>query len=761
MKKLYITVLLCMVQISLFAQYKITILDKETNEPVAYSNVYYPDSKTGTLANEKGVFALTTTKKSMLIQISSAGYKTLLETLKLDTGELTLFLEPSIHRLQEIVISEEGSKLQGENVLNVEKVSLNNNSEIQGLSLSEKLSKVPGVSNFSTGAGIGKPVIRGLGGNRVAVFSQGIRIENQQWGDEHGLGLDENGYEEVEIIKGPASLLYGSDALGGVLYFSDERYARENSIEAVLTSEFNTNTNGWRNTGGGKFSSEKFHWNAFGGYTTHKDYKDGNNDFVNNSRFQTGDFKTSFGYTTDKYTSFLKYSFLKEKYGLTESPDSASIYENGRTPEMPYQDLVTHLISSENTFFFSNESKLKVDLGYVFNNRTEFEEHEHEEEIHSTDEDSQNAKDAALDMSLGTLSYNAKWYSPKLKDHWTLIAGSQGMYQTNVNHGEEVLIPNAITADMGLFVTSDFYYAEKSYWQIGARVDGRHIKGQEHGAMDEEAYIPEFSQTYAAFNFSTGIYQPLGKRISLRANLASGYRAPNMFELLSNGLHEGTNHYEIGNPDLKTENCYQADVALTYKTEHLDLFANPYFNYIRNYIYLEPSGEIENDMPVYYYAQSDAYLYGGEAGFHFHPHPLDWLHLDGAYSSTFGQDNHHNDLPLIPSQKIDVTVRANFSGKKVLRNFFVYLQNQYSFAQNHIADYEISTGAYNLLNAGVGFEFRFNKQKLLLNIAATNLFNETYYDHLSRYKTEGIYNIGRNVNIRLTIPLEWEIGKEN
>ncbi|WP_158648534.1 TonB-dependent receptor, partial [Candidatus Symbiothrix dinenymphae] len=181
-------------------------------------------------------------------------------------------------------------------VANFTKLNWTNRAEISGLSLSQKLAGVAGISNLSTGTGIGKPVIRGLSGNRIAVFAQGTRIENQQWGDEHGLGLDENGYEQVEIIKGPASLLYGSDALGGVLYFSDALYAKGNSLEGTFGSEYNSNTNGWRNTGASKLSKNCFHWNAFGGYTTHEDYRDGNHDAVPNSRFHTGDFKTSLGY---------------------------------------------------------------------------------------------------------------------------------------------------------------------------------------------------------------------------------------------------------------------------------------------------------------------------------------------------------------------------------------------------------------------------------------------------------------------------------
>ena len=642
--------------------------------------------------------------------------------------------------LEEVVISANRSKLQGENVLNVERISLKNNSEVHGLSLAQKLTNMPGVNNFSTGTGIGKPVIRGMSGNRIAVFSQGIRIENQQWGDEHGLGIDENGYEQVEIIKGPASLLYGSDALGGVIYFADERYAKSNSTEAVVNSEYQSNTNGWRNTGAFKVSKNQWHWNFFGGYDTNEDYSDGNGKVVNNSRFHTGNFKTVWGFTGEKYIASLKYSYLNEQYGLVDSSEVASNVTAGkRQPDYPYQNLTTHLISSENTYFFENESKLKIDLGYLFNNRKELEE--------STENDKAN-----LDMNLGTFSYNVQWYSPRWNNRWMMIAGTQGMYQTNSNDGNERLIPDAITVDAGLYALSDFYYNDKSYWQIGIRADNRHINGKPYGNKGEEGYFPKFSKDYTAFVFSTGIYHQISKTLSLRSNLASGYRAPTMFELLSNGVHEGTYRYETGNSALKIENSYQADISLNYKAQHLELFLDPYLNYIRNYIYLQPTEEVIDNLPVYQYVQDHSFLYGGEAGFHFHPHPWDWLHFSGSYSNTFGQDSKRNYLPLMPSQKLNGIIRVSFSENKFLQSFSAYLQDQYSFAQNFTASYEKPTPAYNLVNAGLTFEWRIDKQPVSFNCVIDNIFNETYYDHLSRYKQYGIYDVGRNWRLQLSLP---------
>lgn len=733
-------------EMTAFAQTQIRVLDKENNLPIAYASIYYPDTKTGTVTDTLGQFNVNFTMPQVLVQVSATGYQTFLKHISLNEGGQVIYLQPSTYELKEVIISGNISRLQGENVMSVEKLTISNGS-LQGLSLADKLASIAGIDNLSTGAGIGKPVIRGLSGNRIAVFSQGVRLENQQWGDEHGLGLDENGYERVEIIKGPASLLYGSDALGGVLYFVDERYAKSNSVEASLSSEFTDNTLGFRNNAAFKLSKKRLHWNLFGGYATHRDYRDGNNDFVPNSRFNTGNLKTVLGYTGNKFTTSLKYSFLNEKYGLTEvheheeEEEHEEVYKNGRKPLIPYQDLTTHIISTENTFFFDNSSKLRIDVGYLFNNRKEFEEEHEQEEEPETHEH----EEAALNMNLHTLSYSAKWYSPQWNERWTLTAGSQGMVQNNSNHGEEILIPNASTYDFGVFAMTDFHYTQKAYWQLGVRFDTRYISSE------------AFDKPYYSFNFSTGIYQPITRGLSFRLNLSSGFRVPNMYELLSDGIHHGTNRYEIGNTGLKTENSYQIDASLNYNNKHIEFFINPYFNYIRNYIYLQPTADRIDNIPVFNYTQTGAYLYGGEAGFHLHPHPWDWLHIEGSYGSTFGQDTRYNYLALMPSQKINTMVSTNFSFEKALKKFSVYVQNQYSFAQNRIADNETPTSDYNLLNAGFMLEFGIKAQKIQLNVSVNNLLNETYYDHLSRYKVDGIYNMGRSFNAKLLILLSGKL----
>jgi len=725
------------------AQYNATVLDANTNAPIPYANVYFPDSKTGTSTDTLGHFTLNTTKQEVLLQVSCIGYKTYLQILTLTNKDITIRLEPSQHQLQEITVSACGSHLQGENVMNVEQVSIGSIAN-SGVSLTDKLTSIAGVDNMSTGLGIGKPLIRGLGANRIAIYANGMRMETQQWGDEHGLGVGEEGFEQVEVIKGAASLLYGSDALGGVIFFAEEPHAKQNSIEAKAASEYNTNTNGWHNTAKLKLSTNRWHYNIYAGLTNHGNYHDGNNTEIDNSAFNTKDFKTSLSYSGNKIISSLNYSYLNECFGLTEAEEedakrlfttSKSLFGNMNAP---FQRLNTHIISTENTFLLPKSANIKLNAGFMSNQRQEYED----------------ANEAALDMMLNTASYNLRLQLPKF-NKLSLIFGSQGMYQTNRNAGEETLIPNATTAEAGLYSMAEYSYKNDSYLQFGARIDVRKISTSDI-VKDDSVFRSAFEHSYPAFSVSTGVYHTLNSYFTLRATAATGFRCPNTFELSSYGVHEGTYRFETGNPNLNTEKTYQFDVSLDYHSEHVKFAINPFINHINDYIFLNPSNETMDNLPVYYYRQTNALLYGGEAALHFHPHALHWLHFETSYNCVFGRDSQNDFLPLMPAQKIKAEVSATFSFSKIKQLAF-YLQNVYAFPQRQVSAFETPSADYDIVNAGITMSFRALNQTISLDISVTNLFNVRYFEYTSRYRTIGIANAGRNLMFRLSIPLKFNL----
>lgn len=641
--------------------------------------------------------------------------------------------QDSVHKnkpfvLDEIIVSTAFNKIQSQNVMKVEHENIKSLQQKGTATLIEGLATIPGVSQVSTGTSIGKPVIRGLSGNRVLVYSQGVRMENQQFGDEHGLGLNDAGIESVEVIKGPASLLYGSDALGGVLYFNPEKFAPANTFQANFNQKLFSNTLGSNSSLGLKTSTENWKFLARGSYNTHSDYKIADGDRVTNTRYQETDFKTGIGYSNSKFSNVFRYNFNKLDLGIPEEGIAEQTIT--KNTSFPKQGVFNHLLSLNNIFFFE-KSKLDIDLGYIDNDRSEF-----------TD-----SNIASLHMQLKTFNYDAKYHLPKFGKLESII-GIQGMHQTNANSGEEYLIPDASTNDFGVFGTGNYEW-KSNVLQAGLRFDNRNISTIAHGIAGEQGSFEAIDKSYNSVNASLGYKTNLATNLSLRLNVASGFRAPNLAELTSNGVHEGTNRYEVGNADLKTEQNVQTDVNLEYKSSHFEFFANGFYNHINNYIYTSPTGELLDNNAVFDYIQNDAKLFGGEIGLHFHPHPLDWLHYETSFETVTGKKQDGDYLPLIPANNWNNTIRTEFKVKNWLEDGFATLNVSTTFNQNNVSGFETKSNGYTLLNLGFGGKVKLGKTTFDVNLNGNNLLDKNYIAHLSRLKTDGIPNMGRNIVLGL------------
>ncbi|MGB1284066.1 MAG: TonB-dependent receptor domain-containing protein, partial [Polaribacter sp.] len=403
----------------------------------------------------------------------------------------------------------------------------------------------------------------------------------------------------------------------------------------------------------------------------------------------------------------------------------------------PYQFIDNHILSIHNHIFFGN-SKLDIDLGYTFNDRQEFEEHENED-------DHEEHEEAALRMKLKTFTYNAKYHFPKI-GNIEILSGIQGLHQTNTNFGEEILIPDATMNDFGVFTTANYTW-KKNILQAGIRFDNRRIETERHEIVhDDDTHIfNAIDKSYRSFTTSIGYKTSLSEFFTTRINLATGFRAPNLAELTSNGVHHGTNRFEKGNSNLSNEKNTQIDISLEYKTEHFEVFANGFYNHLNNYIFITPTGEIEDDNPVFTYVQENAKLYGGEFGLHLHPHPLDWLHLESTFETVIGKQQNGDYLPLIPANTWKNTFRTEFNIKNWLQQGYTSLNLQSAFSQNNVSVFETETASYSLLNLGFGGDVILRNKRISTSISINNLLDKKYIHHLSRLKSDGILNMGRNI----------------
>jgi iron complex outermembrane recepter protein len=708
-----------------------TITDSN-NKALSGVSIYIQELQKGTVSKADGTYNLSNLPKgTVTISYVLVGYGTQYKTYTGNQKQTTINVQlaTSIFEMDEVIVSTAFNKLQSQNVMKVAHETMKNLSRKGTSTLIEGLATIPGVSQVSTGASIGKPVIRGLSGNRVLVYSQGVRVENQQFGDEHGLGLNDAGVESVEVIKGPASLLYGSDALGGVLYFNPEKFANANSYKVNFSQKLFANTLGSNSSLGLKTSTDNWKFLARGTLNTHSDYTTADGERVTNTRYQEKDFKTGLGYSDASFSSVLRYNFNDLNLGIPE--EGIAEQSKSKSVLFPKQAVSNHLISLNSSIFF-NTSKMDLDFGFISNDRSEFED----------------SDVAVLKMKLNTFNYNAKYYLPSSTKRQTIV-GVQGMHQTNVNSGEEYLIPDAVTKDFGVFGTTNYEW-NSNVIQAGLRFDTRKLTSEAQGVFGEEGSFEALSKSYTSWNASLGYKTNFSEAIIFRLNLASGFRAPNLAELSSNGVHEGTNRYEIGNSNLKTEQNFQTDLNLEYKTEHLEFFVNGFYNHINDFIYINPSGESIDDNAVFNYIQNNANLYGGEIGLHFHPHPLDWLHFETSFETVTGKKQNGEYLPLIPANNWNNTLRFELNDSNWLKESFATIALNSTLNQNNVSGFETITPAYSILNLGFGGTLQLGKTKMDVNLNGNNITDKKYTAHLSRLKTDGISNMGRNLVLSLS-----------
>ena len=750
MRVIMFSLLLSISSISIAQVFSGQVIDNQNGQPIMGAVVYISELEAATVTDEFGNFTIDDHPGTeMEIQISFLGYETMTLMIDLNESDMHTFrMIPGHFDLEEILISTPMGNLRNENVVLVQVDNLDRLYDHGALTITEALTTMPGVERLSTGQGIGKPVIRGLSSNRVITYVQGIRMENQQWGGEHGLGISDVGLGNIELIKGPASLLYGSDALGGVLYINDERFADLNTVHAGVGSTYYNGTIGSDNQVFFKINKKRMRFNLFSSLVDHDNYSTGAGTEIQNSGFNGMSNKLAFGFNNQNWRTTLRSSIHRYEFGISEEGLSIPFDERGLIyPKQTTDDVIT----SWSNKFHLDKSDLEITLGHTFNKRKEFEETDSIMTYSFYEADTS----PALHMDLHTVTYNLKWIVHGIDSSWNIALGSQGLWQQNKNLGEEILIPNGKTTDFGLFGMLNRELGNFNL-QLGLRADVRKIDTEEteiehddHGGHDHTE-IPALRKTYASYSYSAGLsYARNSTRVLL--NLSSGFRSPNTSELLSNGVHHGTGKFEIGNTGLGNELANQIDLAVEFSGEHMEFTIQPFMNYIQDYIYLNPLNYFDDGFPVYQYVQGDASLAGGEFYFHWHPHAVHWLHVELDYSTVYGWDENGDHLPLIPADRIRGNLKAEFAERKNNPFKDVFVESVYRLEQNRIATGETTTPAYMLLNAGVGFDFQSPNAGLELRLGVNNILNEDHTDHLSAYKYRNINEQGINPYIKLLL----------
>lgn len=766
------------------------ITDAATGAALPNATIRIHDVNRDAIANENGEYKTSFLPEGKyLVEVSNVGYESIVELVAISGNTVKDF------GLKEAVVEHEGVTVTGVSTAtrlkqSPQPVTVLKKTELFKISSSNiinSLNHVPGVNALTTGPAISKPFIRGLGYNRVLVVNDGIRQEGQQWGDEHGIEVDDYSVQRVEILKGPASLMYGSDGLAGVINIQSQMPVSEGTITGNLLGEYQSNSRLRGYFGNVAGTKNGFLFNAYGSYKAAQDYKNKYDGYVFNSKFNNKNFGGMLGHAGSWGHTYLRISNFNQHIGMVEGErDDATgkflkpVAGGGEEiatekdfksidPFVPYQHINHFKLSSDNSFN-AGRSRLDLFAGFQRNQRKEF-----------GDPDNINEPEAFFDLK--TINYSAKLNLP-YKNNWRTSIGLSGMFQQNKNRAEEAIIPNYSLFDAGGFVFTQFH-REKFSFSGGLRFDNRHVNSKQMLEGAETKFVG-FTKDFSNVSGSAGISYEATKELTLKFNLARGFRAPSLAELASNGAHEGTNRYEVGNRDLKSETSLQADAGIEFNNEHISLGAGIFYNTVQNFIYYRKTlNSIGGDsiiidpdsgdpLNVFEFDQQTANLYGVEFNMDIHPHPLDWLHFENTFSFTKAKftkaiDGSEN-VPGIPAARYISLLRGNFLPKgKSLRNFYVSLEGDYTFRQKNAFtgyDTETATDAYWLMNVSVGTDIM-NKGTTLFSISlsGTNLTDVAYQNHLSRLKyaavnnvtgRRGVFNVGRSYNVKVNVPLNFK-----
>lgn len=755
------------------------IYDAENKEPLPGAIVSIHELDVAKVTDIDGQFLFNSIRPATYhLHVSYMGYKarTLVKSVR-QVETLHIYLEPTTLELSEIVVESNHYKTgPKEQTLPMEILDAEFLAKNRKGTFVNSLEDIPGISAINTGVGISKPVIRGMSFNRVIVNDKGVKQEGQQWGTDHGLEIDMFEPGRVEVIKGPGSLMYGSDGLGGVINIFPPAIPHDKEIEGSVQGIYKSNNhligtstviqgkkNDWIYRG--RFSTQDF-----GDYRVPADqftYNGYNlsiyNERLKNTAGQERNFtlmsgvKKNWGYSTLTVSNFHQKAGLF--VGAVGIPRSYQLDHDGsyRNIDIPNQQ-TRHLKIASNSNVLIGGKWLEMDWGYQRNRR---EEHS-DPTAHGQVEGPEGTLEHGLDLQ--TVSVNTRYFWQASESH-TRIIGLQGQYQWHDWDGFAFLLPEFRSSNIGVFVYEEYSWANRFTATGGLRLDYaiRDITGySESDGTVFFQYNEDINRDYFNMSGALGLSFYPNDLLNLKLNLGTSYRVPTPNELSINGLHHGTFRYELGESDLTSERGVQMDFSLSYQKKDFSLVVTPFASYFNGFIYLAATTQFSSDFnpflpaesgQIYQYRQNDAVFGGAEIAVEYHP--LEALHWRAAYEYVY---NYNLDtklpLPFTPPGSLYSELEYGFElNGSILKDIHLGANTKWVFDQNRVDRNERETSGYWLLgiNAGVGIRLGENSTGQL-SFSAQNLLNKKYLNHLSRYRLLNLPEQGRNFVISFKIP---------
>ena len=792
------------------------VLDAE-GRPVPFAGVAVPALAQGTTADDNGHFSLPNLPAgAQQLQVSAVGYAATNLSITLPLAKsLIIRVKPEGKTLAEVVVTGVGRATEIRRspvpiaAMSQKEIRLNANSN----AIDAAVRGIPGLAAVTTGPNISKPFIRGLGYNRVLTMFNGLRQEGQQWGDEHGIEVDGYIVDRVEVVKGPASLLYGSDAVAGVVnLIPGLPRGPDGELHGEALAEYQGVNGMIGNSLAFNYQKQGFQTLVRASRRQAHNYRNPVDGLVYNTGFSELQLTGMVGVQQAWGGAHLWLTTFDDRQEIPDgSRDSLSrrftrqVFEGDRDaiknrPMVSDSELksygitdlrqrIRHYRAFGTTEVRCGPGELRALLGVQQNHRQEFD--------HPTD-----ANQPGLDLRLTTLNYQARYLFDAINGY-EFTVGANGMSQDN-RHLDATDFP---IPPFRLFDLGGFGLVKKAFGALeltgGLRYDTRHVHWSDYyiapdattgfnrpsgpnapGATDQFA---AFQRTFNGLSASLGGSYALGEKLVLRANIARGYRAPNIPEIGSNGLDPGAHIIYLGNRSFNPEFNVQQDVGILYKSPDFEGSAEAFYNHVNNFIYqakqYDANGQPLRD-PVgnstYEYQQAKADLYGGEVALNMHPTALPWVSLRTGAALVMGLNQNPElrarvgdagrYLPLIPAPSSRTELRLTAPDRKasaLLAPYFRFTVDATATQSRFYAvdGAETRTPGYVLCGLGVGTSLRTKggREAAQLVLQGDNLFNVAYQAHLNRLKyfeyytasptgRLGIYSPGRNLSVKVVVP---------
>jgi len=742
-------------------------------------------SETGmkTSTNERGVFFFNNLSKGKyLLKASFLGFKVYSQTLTLYSDkEIEITMEPEILVLGEINIRDKLAKvLKQEDSRNIEIVGSEFLKENLSGSLMQTLSRMPGVSSIDIGSGQSKPVIRGLSFNRVVVAENGIKHEGQEWGADHGLEIDQYSVERVEVVKGPASLIYGSNAIGGVIDLKQLSVPGKQLSGGQIDLDARSNNNLLGGSAQFFTRHNKFYLKGRFTLTSYADYKvpadsieylsyyfklkgrmlrnTAGNEM--NANFTTGFVNNGFSSHLTVSDFFTKSGFFANAHGLEIRTSAIGYDHSSRDIDLPCQQ-VSHLKVLSNTNWAFNGFLLNADMALQNNFRKEFAE--------ATSHGYMPTPPDTLERQFrkNTWTVNARIEFPEAGAHH-ISGGISTELQNNKIGGWGFILPEFRTTAGGIFMYDKMKVSGQWVLNAGARYDFGTIKTEPYSDWyatpqpnGGETYIQRaarLERTFRNFTWAVGANYNADP-FSIKINLGKSFRMPIANELAANGVNYHMYRYEKGDSSLHAEVSYQIDLGFCWATNKFNIALSPFATYFPNYIYLNPTSKYHEGLQVYYHRGSEVFRTGGElsSGYEFLRKLTAGVDAEYIYSVQLSGEKKGFTLPFSPPFSAVFSLKYKPKAKGYIQNPAIIAEYKLVAGQNQIVPPEKKTSGYGIANLVASSGFRAGKQYFYVQLQVQNLFDTKYYDHTSFYRLIEVPGAGRNIALSVHIPINKEL----